>query len=611
MIQPSSENHITVIIAHRGSDRHLADAFLDLKLWFSDITIVGPSYAAILEEIKTRGGNWIDSESSGICELWEKGIRSKSSSWYLLLESREYLSTILKESIVETSNSAPVRRTWFPIEREIFLLKQRLKYPLEWTHDPRPGLLFTGTERMIRIDQVPSSGKELLEGKSIYFAENTVGEVIINTMHRAEQVADQLYRTNPSLSPFTLVSSALKTSLSNFVRNWILRKGMREGFEGWVFSMLDLMAVILGHLRHYEKYFRGGKRIADNLTSIHNILVIKLGGAGDVILVTPILRNLKKLLPNAHIHVLVLREVASLLENNPYVDSITHMDFDSDKKTINKISRGFKNNTIDLAINLQSTNFSSKVLKIIPARWKINRSYFYRDKSTNVLVGFTNTFRSAIERDLDILRSIGLKPVDKHSEVFLSTKEIDWAKNFFSSSGLSHEKKILIVHPCSSLKIRNWGIEKFALLCRNLIAGGDIQIIINCSPQETDSISPIKTLAPEVRVFSGSLRELLGLINESDLFIGNDSGPSHFSAALNVPTITLNGPSTSSFMRDPDLYRDPHYTFNKDVPCRDLFHSQCMTKIDPITNHPSCDEMICLDFSVDEVTDKVRELIRR
>jgi len=92
--------------------------------------------------------------------------------------------------------------------------------------------------------------------------------------------------------------------------------------------------------------------------------------------------------------------------------------------------------------------------------------------------------------------------------------------------------------------------------------------------------------------------------------IGNDSGPTHCSVALNVPTITLNGPSTSSFFRDPDLIRNPHFTFNKDVPCRDLFHTQCMSKIDPVTNHPRCDEMICLEFSVDEVIAKVRELLK-
>jgi len=34
-------------------------------------------------------------------------------------------------------------------------------------------------------------------------------------------------------------------------------------------------------------------------------------------------------------------------------------------------------------------------------------------------------------------------------------------------------------------------------------------------------------------------------------------------------------------------------------------------KTDPVTNHPVCDEMICLDFSVEEVTAKARELLNK
>ena len=155
-----------------------------------------------------------------------------------------------------------------------------------------------------------------------------------------------------------------------------------------------------------------------------------------------------------------------------------------------------------------------------------------------------------------------------------------------------------------------WGIEKFALTCRKMISEDNCQIIVSCSRDEIDSISPIRKLVPEAVVFCGSLRELLSLINESDLLIGNDSGPSQFSAALNIPTLTLNGPSTSSLFRDPDLYRGKHYTFNKEVHCRDLFHTQCMSKTDPVTNHPVCDEMICLDFSVEEVTAKALDLLK-
>ena len=191
MISPSTKNNISVVIAYRGSDRHLLDVFLDLKLWFSDITIVGTDCAAISEEIKVRGGDWIESESSSIYELWEKGMWSKSSSSVLLLESKEYLSTILKDSIVEISNSTPDQKIWFPIKREIFFLKQRLKYPLEWTHDPKPGLLFKGTENLKKID-FQRIEKEVLKGKSIYFSETTLAEIITNSIHRANEAAVKL-----------------------------------------------------------------------------------------------------------------------------------------------------------------------------------------------------------------------------------------------------------------------------------------------------------------------------------------------------------------------------------------------------------------------------------
>jgi len=36
-----------------------------------------------------------------------------------------------------------------------------------------------------------------------------------------------------------------------------------------------------------------------------------------------------------------------------------------------------------------------------------------------------------------------------------------------------------------------------------------------------------------------------------------------------------------------------------------------MSKTDPVTNHPVCHEMICLDFLVEEVTAKVRELLNK
>jgi hypothetical protein len=111
---------LKILIAHRESDRHLLETFSSLKVWFDDITVVGSTSLLISKEIHTQGGDLIESDSNSIHELWEKGIQSKSSPWHLLLESKEYFSTVLKQSIEETLRLTLFQSTWFPIKRNFF-----------------------------------------------------------------------------------------------------------------------------------------------------------------------------------------------------------------------------------------------------------------------------------------------------------------------------------------------------------------------------------------------------------------------------------------------------------------------------------------------------------
>ena len=604
MISPSTKNSISVIIAYRESYRHLLDVFLNLKLWFGNITVVGPDCAAILEEIKIRGGDWIESESFNTWELWQKGMQSKSSSWYLLLEGREYLSTVLKESIVETSNSTPVRRTWFPIEREVFLLKQRLKYSLEWTHDPKPGLLFVGTDKSVQIDPLPPPEEGSLKGKSIYFAENTMAEALTNTTHRAEQVADQLYRTSPGLDQFTLISSALTASLSNFFRNWILRKGIREGFEGLVFSVLELATVVLGHLRYHEKYIRSGRQIKDRLNSVKRILIIKLRGLGDAVIATSVIRNINKLMPGISISILTFNFCKSLFENNPHLEKIYGLSEKPDAGELSQLAGQLSRKNFDLIFNLHARNLSSKLARKIKARWCISRSYFIREKFSDVMVGSDHALdKSSIERDLDCLRVIGLNPVEKSPELFVTEDETKRAKQYLNRLGADSSKKLIIVHPAVTQPYRHWGLDRFIMLSRQLNEGYGHQVMGIFSTQEQSIADSFKEQVKEALVYVGPIRPSMALINEADLMIDNDSGPAHISAALKIPTLVLVGPDYQNTYRDKNIYKENNYVFFRDVPCRDLFFSRCLTP-------KNCEKLTCLEHPVDEVVKKSLELLR-
>jgi ADP-heptose:LPS heptosyltransferase len=575
-------------------------------MWFDNITVVGPNVVAISEEIKTHGGNWLERESSNIYELWEKGIQSKKSSWYLLLEGREYFSTVLKESICKTIKLRPVQRTWFPIKRSIFFLKQRLKHPLEWTHDPRSGLLFSGTDKQeIKIRPLSFFRENHLQGESIYFSENTIAEVVANIVQRSEYGAEQLYQINPCLNSYSLFLRALTAPAEKFYKNWILRKGMREGFEGLVFCILDSIVILLGHLRYYEKYIRSGKQIENNRTLIKKILVIKIRGLGDAVLATPVLKNLKALIPNVSISVLTFNFCKPLFENNPNVDEIHGLSGNSSSYEIKKIIKSLSDKKFNLIVNLHSRNFSSKLAQKIKSDWKINRSYFIREKYTDVMIGSDHELdKTSIERDLDCIRVLGLDPVDKEPELFVTEEEEQWAKEKFKELKIDPVKTLIMIHPASSQNHKNWGMERFVKLSRHLINDCGYQVMGIFSSQEQSVADLLEEKVDGVFIYVGPIRPSMALIQQADLMIDNCSGPSHISVALQVPTIVLMGVDFKNTYRDENIYKDKHFLFFREVSCRDLFLSQCLPP-DP------CQNRICMDHSVEAVFAKAKELIKK
>ena len=599
-----TNNIVSVVIAYRGSDRHLLGTYNSLKMEFGNITIVGPSSAAILEEIKKYGGNWVESESLSLCELWEKGIQAKKSSWYLLLEGREYCSAVLKESIDKTIKVTPEKRTWFPVSRKIFFLKQHLKYPLKWTHDPQSGLLFSGIDKeKIKIKSLAFFKEKPLYGKSVYFAESTITEVMVNTVQRSEDAADQLYRINPCLNLYGLFLRALTVPAIKFYQNLVLRKGIREGFEGCVFSLVDSLVIFFGYLRYFEKYVRGGRQIKGQLSSIKKILIIKLRGMGDAVIATSVIKNINILMPGISISVLTFNFCKPIFDNNPHLEAVYGLPGQASKSDISKVKNQLNQIKFDIILNLHAKNFSSRIAKKIKARWCISRSYFMREKFTDIMLGSDHDLdRASIEKDLDCIRAIGLNPIDKSTEIFLTKDETAWAKKYLIELGVDPLKKLIIIHPSGSQPIRNWGLDRFILLSEKLITDYGYQVMGVFSRKEKAIADSLTKQVKDAFIYIGPIRQSIALINEADLMVDNSSGPAQISVALKIPTIVLVGPDYKNTYHEKSTYKKSHYVFFKEVPCRDLFLTKCLPP-DP------CQNRICMDHSVQDVFIKAQELL--
>ena len=599
----SCEKTPTVIIAYREPGNHLLDSFQDLKHGFENIVVVGPENPRILGVIKENGGSWVVSQTPHIIELWETGIRAQNSAWYILIQDKEYLSSVLKENIIQATCTKPAASYFYPFDRKSFFLKQRLKYNMSWTCDPFSGLLYI-PNKSDSLSEILNLGKtEHLKGELIHFGERTLNEATQNSIHRGNLLADQLYKKSPDLNKRMLVKGAVKNSLKNFFTTLFIRKGIREGFEGLVFCLLDSIAILLCYLRYYEKYIRSGRQIENNRTLNKKILVIKVRGLGDAVLATPVFKNLKALMPNVSISVLTFNFCKTLFENNPNIDELYGLPGDSSSGEIKKITKTLSGKDFDLVINLHSRNFSSKLAKKIKSRWRISGSYMIREKGTDVLIGSDHELdKTSIERDLDCLRVLGLDPVDKEPELFITEEEKRWAKEKLAELKVDPLKKLVMIHPESSQPHKHWGLERFVQLSRNLINDCGYQVVGIFPPKEQSIANLFQEQVDGVFISVGSLRSNMALIQQANLVVDNCSGPSHISVALQVPTIVLMGVDFKNTYRDENIYKDKHFLFFREVPCRDAFLTKCLPP-DP------CQNRICMDHSVDAVFAKAKELL--
>ena len=111
---------------------------------------------------------------------------------------------------------------------------------------------------------------------------------------------------------------------------------------------------------------------------------------------------------------------------------------------------------------------------------------------------------------------------------------------------------ILAIAPVTNWKRKNWPIENFALLSNKLVKQPSVKnnfksIIIIGSKDEKVKCSYLVKKVKNISVInlcgSYDISVFYALLKHCKLFIGNDSGLMHLSAAANITTLGLFGPS--------------------------------------------------------------------
>jgi len=104
--------------------------------------------------------------------------------------------------------------------------------------------------------------------------------------------------------------------------------------------------------------------------------------------------------------------------------------------------------------------------------------------------------------------------------------------------GLPTTPETVLLHPGSGSQKKNWPLARFVELARRCAADGE-RVAWIMGPAEQGTVLP-----PDAQVWRGaSLSALASAMAQSRIYVGNDSGITHLSAASGCPTVALFGVS--------------------------------------------------------------------
>lgn len=287
------------------------------------------------------------------------------------------------------------------------------------------------------------------------------------------------------------------------------------------------------------------------------LLIIRLRSIGDIVLLTPALRLLKRWRPDLRTSVLIDSRFQDLLDANPDVEEVIGLDRASGYRRLIsewQIVRKLRRQKFSVCLNLHGGPTSTTLLVASGAPWKVGFWHFRHRRLYNILVPDARTIlnQSSIhtaEHQACALFWLGL-PQTKIPAARLEVcgEDARWWSAHREAAGIPSGQAYAIVHPAALYPTKQWAPENFAKAGSFLEKEAGLKVVYSAGPGESSVLDAVEHAygAPVRRLESTSLGKFAAALWEARLFLGNDSGPAHMAAALGRPSVVIFGSSSSS-----------------------------------------------------------------
>ncbi|HMU46762.1 MAG TPA: glycosyltransferase family 9 protein [Chitinophagaceae bacterium] len=325
-------------------------------------------------------------------------------------------------------------------------------------------------------------------------------------------------------------------------------------------------------------------------------LIIRFSSIGDIVLTTPVIRCLKKQVPDAEVHFLVRDKFYSVVQHNPYIDKI-HVLAHSWELMIEELKTEDYDFIIDLHHNAKTLRIKSALRKKAFSFYKLNiEKYLYTSLKINILPKI-----HIVDRYLKTVESFGVKNDGKGLDYFIGEEE----KIHQNDIPASHSAGFIACVIGGAHGTKKWPVHKWIEFCDQM----DHPLILLGGKEDAENGNEIAS-KDSVKVYNAcgkfSLNESADIVRRAKLVITNDTGLMHIAAAFKKPIISLWGNTVPSFGMYPYYGKSGGFLDLSDIvqvrklwcrPCSKIGYKKC-----PL-GHFKCMEKI----SVNDVLERARQ----
>ena len=260
---------------------------------------------------------------------------------------------------------------------------------------------------------------------------------------------------------------------------------------------------------------------------MRNILIIKHGALGDIILASAAFKAIRNAYPAATIHVLTTQAYEPLLMACPHIDAVL-----VDKKPrpwqlggIRALKNTLKTCEWDLVIDLQCSTRSSSYARLMPASTKwcgVARGASHRYQHQSGLHAFDNLKAQLALLDITID----------------SMPDISWLQSDISRFGLPSDYCLLVPGAAPHRPQKRW---PYYMEFANEALGAGITPVLIGGPAEEAICQTITEQNNAIISVCGktSIADIASLAGNARWAVGNDTGPMHVIAASGCPSLVL------------------------------------------------------------------------